>query len=323
MFSSVSKLADKNFIIGFFVPALIAFLTVVYAFKSVTQIGALFGTIAASDKDFAQLTYVAAAVWVMALVLLIFNNAFYRILEGYTPPFAWFPKMIARHQAAYRSLRLRHDYLINAGNRAAASRITWKLNQDYPSTEGMMLPTRFGNRIRAFTLYPNDLYGADGATLWPRLLSVLPTQVVDSINDARAQMNCMMNVCFLALFVAGAAVIRLAYEAIFHVLVNPPDAPKLVWVAVLSCTVSYIGYLSATASVLGWGETVKSAFDCFLPELAKQLGYALPEKESNRKKFWDAIARLVLYRKPLVDGAWPPAAPSPNGLETSKEATGS
>jgi hypothetical protein len=311
MLSSVSKLADKNFIIGFYVPALLAFLTLVYAFNAVPWVSSLSKTIAKSDKNFANLTYVAAAVWVLALILLICSHALYRVLEGYSPPFAWFPKMSARHRDELRRLRLRQDYLINDGDRVSASRVNWRLNTDYPPSEGFVLPTRFGNRIRAFELYPNKLYGADGVTLWPRLLTVLPASEISSINDARAQVNCMMNACYLALFVALATAIRLIFEAVTRSQANPPDTAKLACVLMLASLLVLVAYAGATAAVVAWGETVKSAFDCFLPALAKQLGYALPAHESDRKDFWNAIARLLLYREPLADGAWPSAAPPP------------
>lgn len=194
MLGSVSKLADKTFIIGFFVPAVLAFFAVGYIFQSVPVIGGI-GAALASDKSFTDLTYLAVTVWFSALLLLGFNYDCYRMLEGYVPPFAWFPNMTARHRRTLLRLRKQHDDLIAAGERAKASRISWRLNKDYPPSESNVLPTLFGNRIRAFELYSNDLYGADGVTLWPRLSTILPAQVESAINDAQAQVNLMMNIC--------------------------------------------------------------------------------------------------------------------------------
>jgi hypothetical protein len=310
MLGSVSKLADKTFIIGFFVPVLLAFFAAAYIFQSIPVIGRI-SVALASDKGFTDLTYLAVTVWFLALLLLGFNYDCYRILEGYVAPFAWFPKMAERHRRTLLRLRKQHDELIASGERAKASRISWRLNRDYPPSEGNVLPTLFGNRIRAFELYPNDLYGADGVTLWPRLSTILPAQVESAINEAQAQVNFMMNICVLAAILALGVAIRLIFERVTMSQACPPDQLKLTVSVVVLAGISYFAYGAAAARIVAWGSTVKSAFDCFLPQLAGQLGYAMPATESQRKAFWDDVTRLFLYHKPMVDRRW--ASKPPGG----------
>ena len=45
----------------------------------------------ASDKSFTDLTYLAFSVWLLALILMVCNYSFYRILEGYVFPLSGMP----------------------------------------------------------------------------------------------------------------------------------------------------------------------------------------------------------------------------------------
>ena len=58
---------------------------------------------------------------------------------------------------------------------------------------------------------------------------------------------------------------------------------------------SYLFYRWALVGVSHWGELVKSAFDCYLPELATQLGFELPETEERRRRFWTAFSLQITY----------------------------
>ena len=40
-----------------------------------------------------------------------------------------------------------------------------------------------------------------------------------------------------------------------------------------------------------------TAYDCYLPALAKQMGYDLPRTEVDRKAFWTALSRQLIYRR--------------------------
>jgi hypothetical protein len=57
-----------------------------------------------------------------------------------------------------------------------------------------------------------------------------------------------------------------------------------------------------------------TAFDCYLPALATQLGYALPAATKDRRAFWMAFGHMVVYRQdvdgelPFLAEQWPKAA---------------
>jgi hypothetical protein len=60
------------------------------------------------------------------------------------------------------------------------------------------LPTRFGNSIRAFELYPREAYGADEVPLWLRVAALAPKDLLETVADRRAQVDFMVNCSFFS-----------------------------------------------------------------------------------------------------------------------------
>src|SRR5262249_55874624 len=100
-------------------------------------------------------------------------------------------------------------------------------------------------------------------------------------------------------------------------------------VALIGFSVAYVSYRCAVVRIVPWGDLVKSAFDCYLPALIKQLGYAVPPTERGRRKFWSEINALVLYQWRMTQ-EWPLASAStvqnvpkdPNSAKTGDAAEG-
>ncbi|HWA63864.1 MAG TPA: hypothetical protein VG939_20990, partial [Caulobacteraceae bacterium] len=90
------------------------------------------------------------------------------------------------------------------------------------------------------------------------------------------------------------------------------------WIALVAAAAMVPLYLGAVAQAKVWGDVVKAAFDCYLPDLVKQLGYAGPKTPAEAKALWGELNALFVYRQsvdPLkapLAGAVPP--PHDNGL---------
>lgn len=327
MISSVSSLFDKNFVIGFLLPALVATVAAAFAFPELDILKPL-TNLQLKDKDFGDLTYLVLGVSVFALLLMAGNYAIYRALEGYTPPLRWMPWLRAGQVRAFAKLKSRHDTLMaewraaadngrtfSEAEQAEVSRLKYRWVRCFPASEAELLPTRFGNVLKAFEVYPREVHGADSIALWPRLLSVVPKDYLTLIDEAHAQVDCFVNLTVLAAAVFLVALAQLggdAAEAGRQILAghgwtgfaNAFDPRHLV-VTVLSLAASMAAYRWATGLAINWGETVKGAFDCYLPALAQQFGYALPAKEAQRRAFWVEINALLTYQQPLSPDRWP------------------
>jgi hypothetical protein len=63
---------------------------------------------------------------------------------------------------------------------------------------------------------------------------------------------------------------------------------------------------------------VKSAFDLYLPSLARTLGYKLPRTQKKRRKFWNAVSSMTLYFEPMDPTRYPSADSDP-GIKNPEE----
>src|SRR5579863_1994780 len=85
MLSSLPKLADKAFIIGFFLPTLLFVLSVSALFYDQPWAATL-AKMATQKEGWDQLAYFVLTVWVLSVFLMMFNLIELQILEGYRWP---------------------------------------------------------------------------------------------------------------------------------------------------------------------------------------------------------------------------------------------
>jgi len=134
------------------------------------------------------------------------------------------------------------------------------------------------------------------------------------INDAHSQVDFFLNVCLLTLILALLAAGKLLAEAsALQFLSAPAESFTLATTVVVSVVIAWLAYICSIGSIFAWGELVKSAFDCYLPALGKQLGYNLPASEAKRKQFWFDVSVMMLYRIEMPDRKWKRAAPASAG----------
>jgi hypothetical protein len=323
--AGLAKLLDKAFVLGYVLPAIVFLTTLIALFGCP---GALCDTAKHETNPFAELTYAVLAVYFIAVVLMALNYGLYRLFEGYLPPISWFEFARSFHR---RRLAQRKKKIADLGNDPRADVMEWQLRKEYPESESEVLPTAFGNAIRAFEVYPAASYGADSISVWPRLLSVVSKDFQALINDAKALVDLGLNVSAfaLAVFVFSVIVVVLEHSAI-RIPVEPPKIGST-WtlVALYALVVAIAAYNFAISLVPDWGEQIKSAFDCYLPALAKQLGYAMPTNPAARRDIWERLSGQLLYGEPFdppyaagAEPAKPPAAadaPEPEAPEPDDE----
>jgi hypothetical protein len=317
MLSLLPKLADRAFIIGFVLP------TVLFALSSSALFGDVFdrssGTIAVDASAFdpkGQLVDVLIKgiwVWLLAVLLMTLNHGLFRCLEGYVPPLRYLKRRKLR--AARRMVRLRAEVRkLGTLNRESSATLSEKRRfqaamkelNGMPRDVHSIMPTRFGNAIRAFELYPRQVYGAAGVALWLRVAPFVPKELLETVAEARAQVDFLVNCMLFAFLTSCGLVTRISLHlspkalvaAIMahnwkatYTAVNCPDLAALT----VSVLLMYLLYELALAAIPGWGEAVKACFDVGLPELANKLGFKLPDTEAKRRAFWTAYSQSILY----------------------------
>jgi hypothetical protein len=322
MLSSLPKLADRNFILGTFLPTLLFAVIVLVLFKDTEQAKTWIEGLTA--KDLGQTVFLLFGVWVVAVLILMLNQPVYRFLEGYTYP-AWIADRLKRPKVKYltdtlNEIEALHDRWADQGDSFPPSDLNRyrtlrrHLVKWMPSGKNDVLPTRFGNAIKAFEVYPRDMYGADGVTMWLRLSAVVPKSFNAKIDEARSQVDFLVNCCLFSAAISVLGIARTIHSAHwrgidlhsrdgFVAFISSFEWHWLLWSiggAIVACGF----YRWAVNSVLAWGNLVMSAFDCYLPALANQLGFELPKTEENQRIFWTTLSQQMIYRRE-PDGTLP------------------
>ncbi len=327
MLSSLPKLADRAFILGALLPSLLFGVSLLFLFYDQPLFSQFIGAAVAKDvpKDIVgKGVYFLFVVWVVAVLLLMLNLPLYRFLEGYTFP-KWLKKPLQeRHRKRLKAdlgeIKSLYDLWEKEGEKFPANKLERyvalrkQMVRSIPSGKADVLPTRFGNVIKAFEVYPRDIYGADGIVIWLRLVSVLPNSFLELIQGVRSQIDFLVNCCFFSTIICLLSVGRLIYSADWHnshlrtasgiiTLISSIQIYWIFWIAG-GLIVAYVFYEWAVSRIPAWGELVMSAFDCYLPALAGQFGLELPKSEAERRIFWETFSQQLIYRRE-PDGSLP------------------
>lgn len=302
MFSELPKLFDRNFALGYFLPSALYIIATLY----------LLDTIGMSSKSFLQqdlligTTTIGVISWLFAILLLGFNNSVYRLLEGYGRynPLRIFLRLerwkfnrtieeLNKLNEKYYEFQARNKEL-PIDLRIKRNRTIQKLAEKYPDRLEWILPTPFGNTIRAFEVYPRVVYGIEAIQGWNRLLAVIPVDYRNLIDGAKAQVDFWLNLGLLSYLI-------LVQHIIFTFLL----AKEISFIIIIVTMIfSWLSAIRAENSAVLWGEFVKSAFDVFLPKLKQELDMETIAEEN--KNFWNHFSQIIVYRmhpQVLIDKA--------------------
>jgi hypothetical protein len=338
MLGTLPKLADKAFVLGFLLPVFLFVMSVFALFSDVQIVQDLLDKLAQKDA-WEKFAYFALLVWGLAILMMMLNHTLYQMLEGY-----WWPLLIvkwskARQLARFDRLTERLESLAkewgSLGDAFSSEKkreyelLRRDLVKAFPTDPNFILPTRFGNAIRAFEFYSQDVYGADSIPLWIHLATVVAKEFQGTLEDARAQVDCLVNLCFFAAIIGMTAAIRfaLSFDWSDAISINPlsinlgkflePRGLIFGLTTIGAILVVRLAYGLSIERVHSWGSLVKAAFDCYLPALAKRLGYRLPTTGKRQRDFWTEVSRRAIYHLELNPKKWP-RADAADGNNVSK-----
>lgn len=337
MLGSFPKIVDKNFVIGFLLPVILGLVALAWLFPGLEILSPL-RTVSANETTLGAMTYLILLSYGLAILLMVANTLQYRFLEGYLPPLSRWAWLRKGHQERRQALAAEHAGLITrwkeekdafpVADAKWADVLKRRLVDGYPPLDQEVMPTRFGNVMRAFESYPLEAYGADGVPIWLRLAAVIPKDFAAELQDTRAQVNFLLNLLYI--------LAALAFVALWKAIADTPEeALAAVWsgrvggwhvqaaaaFGLVALALLPGVYLLTVARAQAWGDAVKSAFDCYLPALVTQLGYATPTSADARRALWREINALFIYRQPMNPAHFTIAAtPAPAAAQATDAA---
>lgn len=321
MFGELPKLFDRNFVIGFFLPVTVF---VVLSGLILSQYGFAQDINKYLNIDLIVGTTVFGVIsWIGGVILLAANRDLYRLLEGYGTLnplrlLAWF------EQRKYRSLNTQLEALDDEfrncietkkefpnQSRKRRNDILRQLAEGFPDKEEHILPTRFGNTLRAFEVYPRVMYGIEAIGGWERILSVIPKEYLDLVGAAKAQVDFWVNLGLgLILLFIQYTVLALIFSSRFNI-----------WIIILFLLGALLAQNRAIRSARDWGEFVKAAFDLYRFNLLELTGVKAPKNRDEEKSLWTKYSQAFIYRRPnsLPELQKTPPSAKPKKTEPTKK----
>lgn len=299
MFSELPGFFDRNFIVAYFLPSLLFVLSAYWLlgeFGVEPDIVKIIG-----DDLYKEATLLGIISLIAAVFLLSINFQVFRFFEGYGKynPLIFLQKF---HERKFQRLEEK-KHLLNEELRIAraagdddeidrinAQRIHYfsYAADNYPPKKSRLLPTAFGNAVRAFEEYSETMYGLDSIVSWVRLLAMIPKDFREMMNSVRAELDMWMNFRLLGyvLFVC------------YLILAVGTGQWKAVWFLPVIVLFARIASKRLTVSAIHYGDFVKSSYDLYLPDLRDQI--RLPETETieDEKNLWKKFTRQVTYHNP-------------------------
>jgi hypothetical protein len=150
--SNLPKLADRRFILGFFLPSMLFALAMVFLCDNTAETWKdLLG------KEPTSTARWLIGIWVFGVLLLALNDSLWRIFSGQRWPLSHLERRKAEKQTYAREARTRAVALyktrvqheLPANELGEYLRLRRELFQFVPTPDSRVLPTRFGNAMRA------------------------------------------------------------------------------------------------------------------------------------------------------------------------------
>ena len=328
VFTNYLEKLGSNFLVSAMVPALALVVASILVFDPIIPVTALF---AQKDKPY-ELVGFGLLLFILTVIigftLTALNTYILKLFEGYVffhrIPFMYKRMINYQRRRADRlirrqaTLKKRIDVVedcftetdrtkrIKRKLRQEYYKITSEYDHSYPPNIGEVLPTQFGNILKASELYPGTRYGLDGVEFWPRLLYVIPPEYQQKIDNSRNELSFLVNMsilciafylfCVVAIFYyISIASATLSDKALFFDIIK--NALRYIVAGLIALGLNRFFNRAAIFSVSSFGLMIRSAYDLFRLDLLKQFKLKRPTSSVTEFSAWKNLNELVVLGK--------------------------
>jgi len=295
--SDVAGVFSRFFIVGFFIPAF-------FGFFAMAELGTSdivpdrFETYSAGT----QILILGAAGLLVGLFLLGLHRPVIRTFEGY--PMSGrlgldrpFVSLQRRRFDELTKLKAAGGPQADADVRAKSMKAWLKLDRYFPDDRDRLLPTRFGNALRASEDYSYNRWKLDGIPFWARVEPLLSGQEKELHEAARTDIAFYLN--------SSLAAIAVGVFLIADEVANTPVSAAYGWVYVVPFIIAYLIYRFSIDAAQRWGVEIRASLDLHRLEVYDRIGVRRPTGFSDeRDVIAPAVNRLFLYAIVPSDDLW-------------------
>lgn len=292
----VAGVFSRYFIVGFFLPA---YFVLVGLSRSLTA-DFLPSFYEDHHSEATQLLILGGVALLLGLLLLGLNWPIYRTVEGYPLMersdrwyVAWLiGPMRKRERKRFRGLCAIRDSETEPRDKRGAA--AWRLDREFPPAEESVLPTRFGNAVRAFEFHATTRWGLDPIGAWPRIELLLSDPEGEQQATAKSDVAFFINGSLLA---TAAGLTLVANE-----IVSTPLDRLAVALLLIPFGLSYLLYRFSVGAAIRWGTVVRATVDLHRLTLYERLGVRQPKHFTDeREVVAPAINGALVYGFPIPD----------------------
>jgi hypothetical protein len=325
--SSIERMGS-NFLVAGLVPSLGFVVSVAFTVEPIIprKIASHFGF---NSNPISQLTLlIIVPTLILGFTLTSLNTFFIKIFEGYI----LLPHIPAINRIQQRKFRKQKRQLIilrkkinrfSKRDGEAAKKAISKLNEKeralvteyqrtFPLRENELLPTRFGNILKAAEAYPMERYKIDAVPLWTRIVHVIPPSYDSRIEHTHNELTFLINCAILSAIFSVITFFAAGYQLLLSLLSNigkqspiyliQVDLPGYIYFqrTLMYLALGLIAILAAIifnrASLLtvdDFGHLIRSVYDLFRFDLLRQLHLKLPEDSDEDLDIWTRISYFI------------------------------
>jgi hypothetical protein len=289
---------ERRFLLNAFFPALL--FTLALALSAAAGAGGVDAAINSWEEQDTFVQVLMVIGWVagaFVLANLLANGIIFitRLFEGYTVPAGWFIARLARE----RQHKQAHALLTKATSGGEADRVVAedRFQQSFPLDPRQLrrddfAPTRLGNLLRSAESYSQDRYGVSAVRAWPRLYHLLPDTFVTSMADARASMEFLLVLSFLAAVYVPLAAI--------YLIISAAPLPWIYGSLVAGAVLALFAYRAALAPAAIFGSHIRTAFDLYRLKLLRSLNAPVPATPDEERRIWSEAIRFLDFGTPTT-----------------------
>lgn len=302
----------RNFLVASMIPSLAFFTITMTSLKPILSnevkelLGSEFNPLGESGLLLVLLTVI------LGFTLTSLNTFIYKVFEGYV--LIWrIPSLRISELKRARNMRDINNRITKKVERlkrqdtrraeqkrndlgATRDSLLAQYDLSFPPSEDEILPTKFGNILKAAETYPMSRYRIDSVPVWPRLIHAMPDSYYAKVDDINNQLSFLMNCTVLAIFYS---LITLSVSLYFVItsLINANALPILAWVYfglfIGALGIAIIFLRASELVVTDYGLLIRSSFDLFRRELLRKLELAPPLTLTAEQNLWEDVCAFM------------------------------